>query len=157
MVPGKKQSPRGFDSANVKIGVLAWFESGDMFYLRQRRGQPEEETSSAIYHKKYCSAAVDVGKDRKQVITFYPARFGRVGGVSQYRNNLNVNLNGNGMASDVEMSAKERSQVDAINISKDSCHLEEDLGVPGESDIPETRKIPEDVDENVHNKRRILY
>ena len=52
--------------------------------------------------------------------------------------------------SDVEMSAKESSQVDAINISNDSCHLEEDLGVSGESDIPEPRKIPEDPDDNVH-------
>ena len=46
--------------------------------------------------------------------------------------------------SDDELSAKESSQVDAINRAENSSHPEEDLGASEESDIPEIRKISED-------------
>ena len=60
------------------------------------------------------------------------------------------NLNG---VSDDEMSAKESSQVDAINNAENSCHTEEDVGASEESDFPENRKITEDP-EDVHEIKR---
>ena len=58
-------------------------------------------------------------------------------------------------ASDDEMSAKENSQVDAINTAENSCHPEENLGACRESDIPETRKITED-SEDVHKTEALI-
>ena len=58
------------------------------------------------------------------------------------------NFNG---VSDDEMSAKESSLADATNTAEISCHPEEDLGASGESDIPDTRKITEDPEDNVCN------